>query len=118
MHSVLFLPMQSLLTNCDALSQALSNLSLAFLVDFILSDSTALIRFIAFSRYTLLFIWNERLDHSVHMSSILQVQQLYTGGTPLRYTYCQWPIIELAMNVSPKNKTAGPDSYACAFSAE
>ena len=23
-----------------------------------------------------------------------------------RHTYCQWPIIELAMNVSPKNKTA------------
>ena len=24
-----------------------------------------------------------------------------------RHTHCQWPIIELAMNVSPKNKTAG-----------
>ena len=23
-----------------------------------------------------------------------------------RHTYCQWPIIKLAMNVSPKNKTA------------
>ena len=33
----------------DALSQALRNLSLAFLVDFTLSDSTAVIRFIAFS---------------------------------------------------------------------
>ena len=34
----------------DALSQALCNLSLAFLADFTLSDSTDLIRFIAFSR--------------------------------------------------------------------
>ena len=34
----------------DALSQALYNLSLAFLADFTLSDSIALIRFIAFSR--------------------------------------------------------------------
>ena len=34
----------------DARSQALCNLSLTFLADFTLSDSTALIRFIAFSR--------------------------------------------------------------------
>ena len=34
----------------DALSQALCNLSLAFLADFALSYTTALIRFIAFSR--------------------------------------------------------------------
>ena len=40
------------------------------------------------------------------MSSVLQVQQFYTAGTPLSEAYCQWPIIELAMNVSPKNKTA------------
>ena len=26
-----------------------------------------------------------------------------------RHTYCQWPIIELAMNVSPKNKTCQTD---------
>ena len=72
-HSVLFLPMHSLLkgfrlshacfVHCfvpalykvrsrvsDALSQTLCNLSLAFLADFTLSDSTDLIRFIAFSR--------------------------------------------------------------------
>ena len=37
----------------------------------------------------------------------LQVQQLYTAGIPLlEHTYCQWPIIELAKNVSPKNKMA------------
>ena len=47
-HSVLFLPMQRQVS--DTLSQALCNLSLAFLADFTLSDSTALIRFIAFSR--------------------------------------------------------------------
>ena len=94
----------------DALSQALCNLSLAFLTDFTLSDSTALIRFIvklfSLASYTLLFVWIERQDHNVHMSSVLQVQQLYTAGIPLLEAYCQWPIIELAKNVSPKNKMA------------
>ena len=74
----------------DALSQALCNLhvSLAFLADFTLSDSTAPIRFIVkLSNYTLLFVWIERQDHSIHMSSILQVQQLYTVGIPLLEEY-------------------------------
>ena len=92
----------------DALSQALCNLSLVFLADFTLSDSTAPIRFIvklfSLANYTLLFVWIERQDHSVHMSSVLQVQQLYTAGIPLLEAYCQWTIIELAKNVSPKNK--------------
>ena len=35
------------------------------------------------ANYTLLFLLIERHDHSVHMSSILQVQQLYTAGIPL-----------------------------------
>ena len=65
----------------DALSQALFNLSLAFLADFTRSDSTAPIRFIvklnSVANYTLLI---KRQDHSVHMSSVLQVQQLYTAG--------------------------------------
>ena len=89
----------------DALSQAWRNFSLAFLADFTLSDSTAPIRFIVkllfLANYTLLFVWIERQDHSV-----LQVQQLYTVGIPLLDTYCQWPIIELAKNVSPKNTMA------------
>ena len=133
---VLFLPMQSLSRVSDALSQALCNLSLAFLADFTLSGSTAPIRFIvklfSLANYTLLF---ERQDHSVHMSSVLQVQHLYTAGIPLLEAYllpmannrarkeCFWPIIELVKNVSPKNKMATShvvhaDSYACAFSAE
>ena len=62
----------------DALSQALCNLSLAFLADFTLSDSTAPIRFIvklfSLASYTLLFVWIERQDYSVH-TSVLQVQQ-------------------------------------------
>ena len=33
--------------------------------------------------YTLLFVWIERQDYSVLMSSILQVQQLYTAGITL-----------------------------------
>ena len=88
----------------DILSQALCNLSLAFLTDFTLSGSTALIHFItpkSLANYTLLFVWIERHGNSIHMSSILQVQQLCC----CRQTYCQWPIIsELAKNVSPKNK--------------
>ena len=75
-HSVLFLCKVCSWVS-DALSQALCNSSLAFLADFTLSDSTALIRFIGFS---LLFVWIERHDHSVHMFSVLQVQQLYTAG--------------------------------------
>ena len=75
----------------DALSQALCNLSLAFLADFTLSDSTALIRFIvklfSLASYTLLFVWIERQDHSVHMSCVLQVQHLYTAGIPLLEAY-------------------------------
>ena len=90
----------------DALSQALCNLSLAFLADFTLSDSTALIRFIAFS-HTLLFLWIERHDHRVHMSSILQAQQLYTAGIPLLEAY----LLPMANNRTrnerlSKNKTA------------
>ena len=99
----------------DALSQALYNLSLAFLTDFTLSDSTAPIHFIvklfSLANFTLLFVWIERQDHSVCMSSILQIQQLYTD---CRHTFVggiltangQQAIIELAKNVSPKNKMA------------
>ena len=96
----LMLPMPILFCSCpckvhsrvsDALSQALCNLSLAFLADFTLSDSTAPIRFIvklfSLANYTLLFVWIERQDHSIHMSSILQVQQLYTAGIPLLEAY-------------------------------
>ena len=34
-----------------------------------------------------LFVWIERHDHSVHMSSVLRVQQLYTAGIPLLEAY-------------------------------
>ena len=75
----------------DALWQALCNLSLAFLADFTLSDSTAPIRFIvklfSLANYTLLFVWIERQDHSINMSSVLQVQHLYTAGIPLLEAY-------------------------------
>ena len=98
----LMLAMRILFCSCkvcsrvsDALSQALCNLSLAFLADFTLSDSTAPIRFIvklfSLANYTLLFVWIESQDYSVHMSSVLQVQQLYTAGIPLLVAYYQWP---------------------------
>ena len=54
-------------------------LTLTFLADFTLSDSTALI--------TLLFVWIEGHDNSIHMSFILQVQQLYTAGIALLEAY-------------------------------
>ena len=91
----------------NALSQALCNLSWAFLADFTQSDSNAPIRFVvelfSLANYTLLFVWIERQDYRVHMSSVLQVQQFYNAGIPL-HTYCQWPIIKLAKNVSPRTK--------------
>ena len=50
-------------------------LELSYVADFTLSDSTAPIRFIviifSLANYTLLFIWIERQDYSVHMSSVL-----------------------------------------------
>ena len=70
----------------DALSQPLCNLPLAFLADFTPSDSTALIRFIAFSckiRHSAF-----RLDRKTwSQSSALQVQQFYTVGIPLLEAY-------------------------------
>ena len=87
------------------------------------------VKLFSLASYTLLFVWIERQDHSIHMSFVLQVQHLYTAGIPSliprlflveergnepgdearaylcwRHTYCQWPIIELAKNVSPKSK--------------
>ena len=72
------------------------HLSLAFLADFTLSDSTDLIRFIAFS-YTLLFVWIERHDH---MSSVLQAQQLYSAGIPLLEAY----LLPMANNRTRKER--------------
>ena len=99
----------------DALSQALRNLSLAFLAYFILSDSTAPICFIvklfSLANYNLLFAWIERQDHSVHITATCLPSYRYSSSTLRatlcrRHTYCQWPIIELAKNVSPRNATA------------
>ena len=94
----------------DALSQALCNLSLAFPADFTLSYSTAPIHFLA--NCTLLF---ERQDHSVRKIDWARdyPSYRYSSFTLWAYlcwrhtcTYCQWPIIEFAKNVSPKNKMA------------
>ena len=68
----------------DTLSQALCNLSLASLADFTI---LLLSYFSELSLYTLLFVWIEIHDHSVHMSSILQAQLLYTAGIPLLEAY-------------------------------
>ena len=58
-------------------------------------SESAPIRFIvklfSLANYTLLFVWIERQDYSIHMSSVLQVQQLYTAGIPLLEAYYQWP---------------------------
>ena len=105
-HAHCFVPAQCKVRSrvSDALSQALCNLSLAFLTDFTLSDSTALIRFIvklfSLTRYTLLFVWIERQDHSVHMSPVLQVQHLYTAGIPLLEVY----LLPMANNRTRKER--------------
>ena len=89
----------------DALSQTLCNLSLAFLADFTLSDSTAPIRkLFSLANYTLLFVWIERQDYSIHMS--------YRYSSFILRAYLCWrhtanghlAIIELAKNVSPRTK--------------
>ena len=101
----------------EFLTLSLCNLSLASLADLTLSDSTALIRFIAsLANYTLLFVWIKRHDHSVYMSSILHMQ-LYTAGIPLLEAY----LLPMANNRTCRNERlsaashVGPDSYACAF---
>ena len=43
---------------------------------------------LSLANYTLLFVWIETHDHSIHMSSaVLQAQQLYTAGIPLLEAY-------------------------------
>ena len=80
----------------DALSQALFNLSLAFLADLA-----------SLANYTLLFVWIERHDHSVYMSSILQVQQLYTAGIPLLEAY----LLHMANNRTRRNERLSAASH-------
>ena len=74
------------------------------------------------SAFRQMFVWIEGHDHSVHMSSVLQVQQLYTVGMHTFVGRIVTASGELAKNVSPKNKMAASHvvkgSYACAFSAE
>ena len=66
----------------DALLQALCNLSLAFLANLTLSDSTTLIRFIAFSRKLhSAFVWIERHDHRVHVFHLTGTGALHYGHT-------------------------------------
>ena len=91
----------------DALSQALCNLSLAFLADFTLSDSTALIRFIAFSRklHSAFCLDRKTWSQPSHVFRLTGAAALHCGRIFVG-AYCQWPIIELAKNVSPKNKMA------------
>ena len=110
----------------DALSQALCNLSSAFLADFTQSDSaTALVRFHSFlSQITLWFSLGSKdmitAFHVVRLTlgtAALHCEHTFVGS---RHTYCQWPI---AMNVSTRRKQngrqpRGPYPYACAFSAE
>ena len=72
----------------DALSQALCKLSLAFLADFtLLILLPSYVSKVSLAKYTLLFVWNERHDHSVHMFSVLQLQQFYTAGISLLEAY-------------------------------
>ena len=95
----------------DALWQALCNLSLAFLADFTLSDSTAPIRFMVklfLSQITLCFSFESK-DKITSFTCLLSYRySSFTLWTYLcwRHTYYQWPIIKLTKNVFPKNKMA------------
>jgi len=77
-HSVLFLPVQSSLTSFWHSLKGLCNLSfIAFLADFTLSDSIALMRFIAFSR---------KLHSAFHLPDWKTwSQRLHHGLPPYRY---------------------------------
>ena len=108
-HSVLFLPIQSSLTSFWRSFTDLVQLIFSFPSYFTLSDSTDLIRFIAFvSQITLCFSFGSKdmitaftcLPSYRYSSCTLRAYLCW------RHTYCQWPIIELAKNVSPKNKIA------------
>ena len=79
----------------------LCNLSLAFLADFTLSDSTALIRFIAFSRKLHSAFRLDMITAFICLPSYRHSSFTLRAYLCWRHVYCQWPIIELAMNVSP-----------------
>ena len=112
----LMLAMRILLCSClckvhsrvsDACSQALCNLSLTFLADFTLSDSTALIRFIAFSRKlaTLCISFGSKdmitvftcLPSYRYSSFILQAyicwRHTYNGTYKERLPWTKWPLV-------------------------
>ena len=119
-----FVPAYAKFVISDALSQALCNLSLAFLADFTLSDTTALTRFIAFSRKLNSTFCLDRKT-SVHMFSVLHAQQFYTAGIPIPLLEAY--LLPMANNLTRNERLSqeqngrelrGPDSYACAFSAE
>ena len=61
-------------------NQSLSRDSLMLAICFI-------VQLFSLANYTLLFVSIERQGHSVHMSSVLQVQHLYTAGIPLLEAY-------------------------------
>ena len=84
-----------------ALSQALCNLSLAFLTDFTLSDSTPLISFIAFSP-VLCFSFGSK-DMIIAFTCFPSYRH---SSFTLRAYLCilPWPIIDLAITSLPRTK--------------
>ena len=108
-HSVLFLPIQSSLTSFWRSFTDLVQLIFRFPSYFTLSDSTDLIRFIAFvSQITLCFSFGSKDMITAFTCHPSCRYSSFTLRAYLcwRHTYCQWPIIELTKNVSPKNKMA------------
>ena len=89
----------------DALSQALCNLSLAY-PDFTLSDTIALIAFSCKLHSAFRLDRNGMITAFTYLPSYRHSSFTLRAYLCWRHTYCQWPIIELAMNVSPKNKMA------------
>ena len=90
----------------DALSQALCNLSLAFLADFTHYWFYCSHTFHSFlSQNILCFSFGSKDMITAFTSSVLQVQQFYTAGIPLLEAYLL-PIIELAKNPRTKRPLA------------
>ena len=111
--------------NSEALLQVLCNLSLAFLADFTLSDSTALIRFIAFSRklHSAFRLDQKTWSQHSHVFHLTGTAALHCGHTFIggiltansQSSNSQWTSL-------PRTKrllvTWSRFIYACAFSTE
>ena len=103
---VLFLPMQSSLTSFWRSFTGLVEVIFSYLI--LLLPYVSLLNFSRKLHSAFRLDWKTRSQRS-HVFHLTGTAALHCGHTFVgdwRYTYCQWPIIELGKNVSPKNKMA------------